>query len=209
MACKKEYVELMHKYLDREITRDEEYSLRSHLQSCEACQSHFHELKRTVTLLETTSKLQVSSNFTEKVMNHLPKENKRISYMRWFKRHPILSAAAVFFIFMFGSILSVWNQDSQLSVSKEKDLIIQGDTIIVPEGVTVEGDLVVKNGDLKVDGSINGDVVIINGEHLMASAGDVVGEIDQVNQVFEWIWYSIKGFFKEVFSLANIFWMVP
>ncbi|MDL4841254.1 anti-sigma factor family protein [Aquibacillus rhizosphaerae] len=203
MSCNKQFINLMHKYLDGELTRTDENLLRSHLHSCQSCQKHFHELKRTTTLLKSSSELQPSSNFTEKVMASLPKEKKRVGYMRWFKAHPVITAAAIFFIFMFSSVFSAWDQDSQLSVSKDKNLIIQEDTVIVPEGVTVDGDLVVKNGNLKIDGSVNGNVVIINGEHLMASAGEISGEIEQVNQVFEWMWYHIKDITKNLFAFTN------
>ncbi|WP_077624008.1 anti-sigma factor family protein [Sediminibacillus massiliensis] len=204
MNCKKEAVKLMHNYLDGDITQQEEQRLRSHLQSCTDCQSHFHELKRTATLLESGSQIQAPANFSANVMANLPKEKKRVGYKRWFKAHPVITAAAIFFLFMFSSIFSVWNQDSQLSVSKQKDLIIQEDTVIVPEGVVVDGDLVVKNGNLKVEGTVDGDVIIINGEHLQASAGEVSGDLEQVNQVFEWMWYHIKDIAKSVFSLETV-----
>ncbi|CQR48470.1 Anti-sigma-W factor RsiW [Paraliobacillus sp. PM-2] len=60
-----------------------------------------------------------------------------------------------------------------------------------------------KNVDLQIDGNVNGNVTLINGEHLMASAGNINGEIEQVNQVFEWMWYHIKKFGKNMINLAN------
>ncbi|WP_026571540.1 anti-sigma factor [Sediminibacillus sp. JSM 1682029] len=203
MSCDKEIVNLMHIYLDGNLSKEQENKLRNHLQSCEACQKHFHELKRTVTMLKSGSEVQAPSGFTAKVMDSLPKEKKRVGYMRWFKAHPLITAAAIFFLFMFSGIFSAWNQDGQLSVSKQKNLVIQDDTVIVPEDVVVDGDLVVKNGDVKIEGEVNGDVVIINGDHLMASAGQVSGELKEVNQVFDWIWYHIKDITKSVFSLND------
>ncbi|WP_186578126.1 anti-sigma factor family protein [Aquibacillus kalidii] len=203
MSCDKHIVNLMHNYLDGDLTKQEEQQLRSHLQTCQACQKHFHELKRTLSLLKGNSDIQAPTNFTASVMSNLPKERKRVSYSRWFKAHPALTAAAIFFVLMFGGIFSAWDQDNQLSYPKGKNLVIKDDTVIVPEGVVVDGDLVVKNGDLKIDGSVNGDVVIINGDHLMASAGNISGEIEQVNQVFDWIWYHIKDITKSVFAFTN------
>ncbi|SDM93533.1 anti-sigma factor family protein [Sediminibacillus halophilus] len=203
MSCDKEIVNLMHIYLDGNLSKEQENKLRNHLQSCEACQKHFHELKRTVTMLKSSSEIQAPSDFTANVMNSLPKEKRRVGFMRWFKAHPIITAAAIFFIFMFSGIFSAWNQDGQLSVSKQKNLIIQDDTVIVPEDVVVDGDLVVKNGDVKIEGEVNGDVVIINGDHLMASAGQVSGDLKEVNQLFDWIWYHIKDVTKSVFSLKE------
>ncbi|CQR48471.1 Anti-sigma-W factor RsiW [Paraliobacillus sp. PM-2] len=124
MNCKNEFVNLMHKYLDDELSLQEERQLKAHLQKCEDCQKYFHELTRTDTLVKSTSTMQPSSNFTTKVMANLPKEKRRWGYMRWFKSHPILTAAAIFFVLMFGSIFSTWDQSGQLSVSNDQHVIM-------------------------------------------------------------------------------------
>ncbi|MRG88357.1 zf-HC2 domain-containing protein [Salinibacillus xinjiangensis] len=205
MSCPKRYIEMMHKYLDHEITKEEETELKDHLMKCEVCQLHFHELKRTETLLESPPHVQVSPNFTEQVMNKLPKEKKSISYKKWLKGHPIFTAAAIFFILMLTSAFSLWSQDGQLTVSKQQGIVIEDDTVIIPEGKVVTGDLVVKNGDVIVEGKIEGDLVLINGNlissnGLLASAGEVTGQIEQVNQIFEWVWYHTKETFRSIFS---------
>ncbi|WP_010529105.1 zf-HC2 domain-containing protein [Lentibacillus jeotgali] len=214
MNCSNEAVELMHKYLDHDLTLEEEQRLRRHLEDCDACQKHFHELERTIKLVQNTEKINAPADFKNNVMQSLPTEKKRVKYSRWFKAHPVLTAAAIFFIFMFGGMFSTWNQDSELVVSKQENLEIRGDTVIVPEGVTVEGDLMVKNGDLRIDGTVDGDVRLINGEliegdtiegsGLMASAGEVNGELQQVDQMFEWLWFSLKDLVKNIFSLGHI-----
>ena len=209
MNCSKESTELMHKYLDGDLKREEEMGLRSHLETCGGCQRHFHELKRTITLVKSAENIAAPAGFTQKVMKNLPEEKKRVKYLRWFKVHPVLTAAAVFFILMFGGLTSSWSEDSQLVVSKQEELVIQGDTVIVPEGVTVPGDVLVKNGNLIIHGTIDGNVTLVNGEliddrldgdGLMASAGGVNGEFEEVDKMFEWMWYKVKGFFKGVFS---------
>lgn len=210
MNCNREYARLMHQYLDGDLKQQEEAHLRRHLEGCEACQKHFHELKRTITLIQSTEHISAPENFTTNIMRKLPTEKKHVKYKRWFKAHPILTAAAIFLIFMIGSVFSTWNQDSQLVVSKQENLIIEGDTVIVPEGVTVPGDLLVKNGNLIVKGTIDGDVTIVNGklmedqtldgETLMASVGEVNGELKHVDQFFEWIWYKIMRLFKGIFA---------
>lgn len=210
MNCNKESIELMHKYLDGDLTKPEECSLRTHLETCADCQHHFHELKRTITLIKSAEHFTAPEDFTQKVMQNLPTEKKRVTYMRWFKVHPILTAAALFFIIMMGGMFSSWNQDTQLVVSKQEELIIEGDTVIVPEGVTIPGDVLVKNGNLIINGTIDGNVTLVNGklidenpldgENLMASAGGVNGEFESVDRVFEWMWYKVKDVFKGVFS---------
>lgn len=213
MNCEKEAVQLMHKYFDGDLTKPEEATLREHLDKCERCQKHFHELKRTITWVQSAEQLSAPESFTNNVMAKLPKEKYRVSYVRWFKAHPIVTAAAIFFIFMFSSVFSAWDQGSELVVSKQENLIIEGDTVIVPEGVTVSGDLLVKNGNLKIDGTVDGNVTLIHGklidetidgEGLMASVGEVNGDFEQVDQVFEWMWYHLQEIFESIFSLGQV-----
>ncbi|WP_082235725.1 anti-sigma factor family protein [Halobacillus massiliensis] len=214
MDCKKEASVLMHKYLDGDLNTEEERRLRDHLQACPACQTHFHELKRSITLINNVDSLPAPDHFTAKVMSSLPKEKKRKSFMRTLQKHPFITAAAVFFLMMFTGILSVWEQDQQVTVSKQENLIIQEDTVIVPEGVTVQGDLVVRNGDLRIDGRIDGDVTLINGDLITEEHNGPLangenyqayasGEINEVNQVFEWMWYHTKEFASDVFSFGS------
>ncbi|UOQ44563.1 anti-sigma factor [Halobacillus salinarum] len=214
MKCNQEAVGLMHKYLDGDLNKEEERRLRDHLQSCPSCQNHFHELKRSITLVKNAGPVTAPSNFTANVMANLPKEKKRKNYTRWLQRHPLITAAAVFFILMFGGIFSEWNQDQQVTVSKQKNLVIQDNTVIVPDGVTVDGDLVVRNGDLKIEGKIDGDITIINGDILTDKHDEfyqdsghyqayVSGEVNEVNQVFEWIWYNAKNTVKDIFSFGT------
>ncbi|MFC4024910.1 anti-sigma-W factor RsiW [Oceanobacillus longus] len=210
MDCNRTSIELMHKYLDGDLTNQEECDLRTHLETCADCQHHFHELKRTITLIKSAEHFSAPDDFTQKVMQNLPIERKSVKYIRWFKIHPVITAAAIFFILMMGGMFSSWNQDSELVVSKQEELIIEGDTVIVPEGVTVPGDVLVKNGNLIIKGTIDGNVTLVNseliqdnplvGEELMASVGGVNGEFQTVDRMFEWMWYQVKNFFNGVFS---------
>lgn len=202
----------MHDYLDGDISAEDESLLRRHLEDCEECQKHFHELNRTITLIRSAERIEAPNGFTDNVMKNLPTEKKTVKYKRWFKRHPIFVAAAIFFLLMIGSLSSTFNQGTdQLVVSAQEELIVDGSTVIVPEGVTVPGDVYVKNGDLLVLGTVDGNVTLFNGElldgeseleggSLMASAGGVNGELETVDQTFEWFWYHLKNFFKGLFS---------
>ncbi|MCA0972401.1 zf-HC2 domain-containing protein [Halobacillus litoralis] len=216
MNCNKEAVALMHQYMDGDINKDDERRLRDHLQSCESCQSHFHELKRTTTLIGNTRPASAPKDFTANVMANLPKQKKRKNYARLFQRHPMLTAAAVFFILMFSGIFSAWNQDQQVTVSKQENLEIKEDVVIVPEGVTVNGDLTVRNGDLRIEGKIDGNVTIINGDILDGKPDGSIeneldsstlraytGELTEVNEIYEWMWYQTKSIVSDVFSFGS------
>ncbi len=193
----------MHEYLDEEIDEHDEQLLKKHLQTCPKCQNYFHELEKAIALVQSTSHIQAPSNFTENVMARLPKERKRVGVNRWFRHHPLLTAASLFIILMTGSLLSTWNKDHEFSVTKQPDLVVHNNTVIVPEGKVIKGDITVRNGDLQVEGKVEGDVTVINGENYMASAGNVTGEIKVVNEVFDWIWYHIKKTSKELISVFN------
>lgn len=200
MNCSQNYVELMHKYLDEEASFEEEKQLREHLPKCPKCQLHFQELKKAIAFVQSTAHVHAPVDFTKNVMAMLPKEKQTVTYKRWFTTHPMLVAAAVFVLLMSGSIFSNWTNDNQLLVSKQSNLQIQDHTVIVPEGVVVEGDVIVRNGDLKIEGEVRGDAVVINGDKYLASAGHVTGEIEEIDEMFGWIWYNTKELFAKLIN---------
>lgn len=204
MNCsEKDMIELIYNYLDEDISEEDEKLLREHLQACESCNQHFHELKKTIALVQSTSHISAPSDFTLKVMQNLPKEKRTVSIKRWFRGHPMLTAASLFLLLMAGSLFSTWNENEQFSVSKQPNLIVENNTVIVPEGETVKGDVVVKNGKILIEGSVDGNVTVINGENYMASAENVTGEITEINQMFEWLWYHIKKIGTDVIHIFD------
>jgi anti-sigma factor RsiW len=202
MKCSEQIIELMHEFLDEEIELEKEQILRDHLQNCKDCETLFNELKKTIAFVKSTSFLQAPPNFTANVLANLPKEKKKIGIERWLKNHPLLAAASLFFILMLGSLFSTWNQDRDFSVSKQKNLVVKNNTVIVPKGEVVKGDVIVQNGKIKIEGEVKGNVTVINGEKYMASAGHVTGKIEVVNKVFDWIWYYMK---KTANDVLNVF----
>ncbi|MEH7304976.1 anti-sigma factor [Neobacillus drentensis] len=201
--CPEQIIELMHEYLDEEITPEKERTLREHLQSCKECEAIFNELKKTIAFVKSVSYMQAPDDFTANVLARLPKEKRKISMQRWLKNHPMLTAASLFLILMMGSLLSTWNEEREFSVTKQKNLVVHNNTVIVPKGETVKGDVIVRNGKLKIEGEIQGDVTVINGEKYLASAGHVTGQIEEVNEVFDWIWYHIKKTTKDVIQIFD------
>jgi anti-sigma factor RsiW len=192
----------MHEYLDEEIDPANEMILREHLKGCKECETLFNEFRKTIAVVKGTSKMQAPPDFTAKVMASLPKEKKKVGMQRWLRNHPLIAAASLFLVLMMGSVLSTWNQEREFSVSKQENLVVQNNTVIVPEGEVVKGDVIVRNGELKIEGEVQGDVTVINGEKYLASAGHVTGQIEEVNEVFDWIWYHMK---KTAFDVIDIF----
>jgi len=197
-TCSEEIILYMHNYLDGELTANEEQVLKEHLQQCPACMRHFQELKKTDAFIKSSSLLSTPSDFTNKVMEQLPKEQLKVGIKRWIRVHPFLVAAAVFIILMGGTIFSTWNNDQEFSFTKNPHLIVKEHTVIVPKGEVIKGNLIVKNGNLRVDGKVEGDVTVINGKKYMASAGNVSGNVEEINEIYDWLWFEMKDIGKKI-----------
>ncbi len=198
-TCPQYIVDYMQEYLDGDISRENEQQLKQHLQNCASCRQHMHELSDTVAFVKSAAHITAPPHFESEVMKRLPKGKSRVGVQRWFRRHPILVAVAVFFLFMSTSLIGSY-QNNEFSVTKQPNLVLDGQTVIVPEGVIVKGDIVVKNGDIIVEGEVDGNITVINGEY-MASTAVVTGEIEEIDEVFEWLWYEIKSMANTVVEL--------
>lgn len=197
--CAERYVEYMHDYLDGDISRDHELELKKHLQACEACRQHLHELNDTVAFIKSANDVVVPAGIEQAVMNRLPKKGSTAGIQKWFRRHPVLVAAAVFMLFMSATLVGSFSNDNEFSVTKQPNVIVEGQTVIVPAGEVVEGDLVVKNGDLIIEGEVDGNVTVINGNY-MASSAVVTGKIAEIDQTFERLWYEMKRIGQSVWD---------
>ena len=193
----------MHAYLDDDISEEDERVLNHHLKSCPSCQEIFNDLTEAIQSIEQAEPIKAPDGFVEGVMARLPKEKPRAGAKRWLRNHPFLAAAALFFILMSASLFSSYDNDQQFSVTKKPNLIVEGETVIVPEGEVVKGDIIVKNGELRVEGEVDGNVIVIRGSKYMASTAVVTGTSEEIDQAFDWLWYKIKTTVKDVFNLSN------
>lgn len=202
-ACHEKYIEFMHAYLDGDIQPEQEQELKNHLKSCEACQAHMHELSDVVAFMKSAQPVTVPPDMTANIMASLPKRNVTAGPQSWFRRYPIVTAAAVFLVFMSAMFFGNFSDDQQFAFTKADNVIVEGDTVIVPEGEVIQGDFMVRNGDIRVDGAIEGNLTVINGQilneeeignnELLASTAVVTGEIEEIDRVFDWLWFKIKS----------------
>ena len=202
-TCPEQIVHYIHAYLDEEISFDEEQELKKHLKECSACQELMTSMSEAVTFLESAIPIQAPTGFVEGVMNRLPKEKSQVSVQRWLRSHPLMAAVALFFLLMSVTVFSNFSNDQQFSVTKQPNLIIEGETVLVPENEIVKGDIVVKNGELHVEGEVEGNVTVINGSKYMASTAVVTGNIEEIDKAFDWLWYKIKKTVKEIFPSSK------
>ena len=198
-TCPQYIVDYMHEYLDGDISREHEQQLKKHLQVCSKCQQHMHQLSDTIAFVKSAAHITAPPNFEEQVMKRLPKPKQRLGVQKWLRRHPIIVAAAVFLFFMSATLLNNYPND-EFSVTKQPNLVVDGQTVIVPEGEVVKGDIVVKNGDLVIEGEVDGNVTVINGQY-MASTAVVTGQIEEIDETFEWLWYEMKRMANDFMAL--------
>ncbi|MFB5660437.1 zf-HC2 domain-containing protein [Alteribacillus sp. HJP-4] len=207
MACDKQCEAQLHKYLDGEMNEQERVRFFTHLDSCPECRIHFDELNKSMMLVQSSSHMEAPAGFTSEVMASLPQKQKRKTWKRWARQHPFLVAASLFVLMMATSLISVWSDQStdQVSVVGGENVQIdrEGGRVIVPEGEVVDGDLTVRNGEVEVRGEITGDLTVINGKPYMASAGNVAGEVEEVDQAVEWVWYHTKRIAVDAFSFGD------
>ncbi|CAM3072982.1 zf-HC2 domain-containing protein [Paenibacillus sediminis] len=195
-------VSLMHEYLDDDLSKDQAIVLKGHLEQCPNCSKLFHELEQTDMMLYAAQhhSFAAPDELTNRILNSLPKPKKQQVWLTWIKQHPAVTAAAVFMLIMVFSSISIWNSDNQLVVKGASldQVVIEGDTVIVPEGKTVAGDLTVENGKTKVYGEVQGNVTVIDGSLYQASTAHISGQVKSINQAMDWLWYKLTNMFTEV-----------
>lgn len=196
--CPKHVVHYMHAYLDGEISREEEQILNDHLAVCQECREMMDGLQASVAFLSSAAPVQAPPGFVSGVVSRLPQTNIKKGPQRWLRKHPLLAAAALFLVLMSASLFSSYGNDQQFSFTKQSNLVVEGETVVVPEGEIVQGDIVVKNGDLRVEGEVDGNVTVIRGTKYMASTAVITGDSEEINEIFDWLWYKIKSTLKEV-----------
>lgn len=191
MDCKEACV-YIHEYLDGMMDAERKAQLGRHLAECSACSARLKALEKTEALVAGLRPVSCPDGMTERILQHIPEPRRPLGWVRWMRRHPGFSVAVVFVLIMAVAVLSQWNQGTMLVV-KGNDLDginISGNEVTVPEGVTVDGDLLVENGTLRVEGVVQGNVVVIDGT-LQASTANISGKITKVNQAIDWVWYKI------------------
>lgn len=202
---------LLHRYLDDDLSADEQHALRHHLSVCSSCYEHFRELDLTVTALRADRLVPAPSDFTEKVLRQLPAKPPRrfSSWGKWLRRHPFIVAASIFLILMSTSFMSAWNVPAEFTMTTSPDnldaIVIDAETqsVRVLEGHTVEGDLIVHGGKIEVQGEVTGNVVVVDGEVVLASTAHIYGKKEEIDQVFDWIWFKSRNLFGKVWNFGK------
>jgi len=201
MECKLA-VSMMHDYLDDDLPDQQKRELKEHLISCPDCRVKFKELEQTDMLMFSLmhNSPVASDELTNRIMNSLPVAKKERRFISWVRSHPGLTAASLFLVVMLFSSVTFWNQDGQLVVkgSNLDQVVIKGDTVIVPSGKTISGNLTIENGKAQVYGDVNGNVTVIDGSLYQASTAHISGQVKSIDQAVSWLWYKVTNMFSDV-----------
>lgn len=217
----------MHEYLDGELSEEALRELREHAKDCEDCRKHYQQLSRTAAIVRSLPSVPAPSGLKDRIMAGLPPEPaaaptkpaapgapaadllettdrrpvRRGAAKRanWFRRHPGLSVAVLFALVMGASYLAMQGQGDELIVrgSHLESLVIEDHRVVVPADSTV-GDLTVKNGEVWVDGKVDGNLVVIDGSYKLASTAQIAGDISQIDQTLDRIWFTLKRWFSKL-----------
>lgn len=198
MECKAAKLRI-HEYLDGELDQREAGVLSRHLQLCDDCARHLRALEQTEALIGSLRHEPCPDDVTDRVLSSIPARRRASVVFRWLKKYPGASIAVLFLCVMFAAMMAMWDPDDTLMVKTDDldQLIVNGKQVIVPAGTTVEGDLIVENGHLQIDGEVRGNVIVMDGT-LQASTAQIAGKVKHINQAIDWFWYKVGDLVSSV-----------
>ncbi|MGP4074028.1 hypothetical protein ACTWQB_16050 [Piscibacillus sp. B03] len=213
MACNHIFEEELHRLLIHELSHDEENCLKKHLMECKECQGHYQELKKVDQQLSELQEVEAPKNLKQNILNQLPKDSKVKKVSKTVKEHPLISAAVVFFVMLFTSTMSSFHSNQQLSLSKHEGVITEGDRVIIPEGQVIEGDFIVRNAEVVLEGKIKGNLTLVNSQIIETGAHydyrvanwthHVEGKVVEIDQYFAWMYHRAENEFKNFLSFVT------
>lgn len=199
MKCN-EAITFIHEYMDGDLGDQGCTELQQHLLDCAACRQRLDQYTRTTAIIQSMPRTPVPMHLTDKIMRALPAMPRRRTWTRWIRNHPAVSAAVLFIAVMLVSLVSMWESDTRLMVRGDDldQLIITKDQVLVPQGHTINGDLYVENGRLIVEGQVNGNLVVVDGQLNLASTALISGEHSEINQTIDWLWFKMGEWVEAV-----------
>ncbi len=187
----------IHEYLDGELSLDRAEQLQSHISQCPACRAHFDSLARTESFVRAVPSVCAPDGLGSKIMAGLPKRRRPAAWAGFVRRHPGMTAAALFVAVMLSSFAAMWNQGNQLTVSGPdlENVVVEGTTVVVPEGKVVSGDLTIVNGSVLVLGEVRGNLTVVDGDIMLASTAHIAGRTQKIDRAIDWAWFKVRSWF--------------
>ncbi|WP_114571389.1 anti-sigma factor [Exiguobacterium flavidum] len=194
----------IHEYLDEQQPPEDWKAFEREMQEADAMEE-FEEYRLLDAEIRALPAPRLSADFTSRVLARLPEQaetptpllRKPSRFGSKMKQYPLLAAASIFCLLSLGSLGGYFSQEKHdLSYTNVPGLMAQNGEVVVPAGVTVDQDLYVEGGNVRIEGVVNGDVTTVDGDAYLASAGRVNGKIQEIDQLFERVWYGVKRIFE-------------
>jgi anti-sigma factor RsiW len=201
MDCK-EALPLIHEHLDGDLNSSDTIKLHLHLCACMKCNQLYNDLERTDIFMRSLHAKPLHVNLQGRIMNALPSNVKQRYWIGWIRNHPAVSVFILFVLIMCSSFISMWNQDQEFMVKTDEleKIVIEGHTVNIPLDKVIEGNIIVEHGNINVEGEVHGDIVVIDGKIMLASTAQISGEIMEIDEITQWVFYKIHEYFKGLFK---------
>lgn len=196
MECR-EVEKLIHALLDDELDPSAKHQVETHMAACSECRVHYKELGMVVQQLSNADWLKAPADFTENLLavmqsQHLRRRNWRTPLVKWTG-----IAAAAIFVFSMGVWWALPNHFS-VQANPASGLIVSGSKVIVPKGQEHDGDLIIHNGDVVVEGKVKGNIITMNGQIYKQAGADISGKTQEINETFEILGYYLDEIWRTI-----------
>lgn len=187
----------MHMFLDDELGQAPREEVGAHIAVCPSCRRHYKGLGLVVQKLSAAEWYKAPAGFTENLLEkmereHVARRNWRVPVARWTG-----IAAAVAIVFSLGVW---WSAPGHFSVtaSSSEGLVFEENRVIVPKGREYKGNLVIQNGDVVVEGKVDGDVIALNGQVHKQAGADISGKTEEINETLHIVGFYLDRFWDSL-----------
>jgi len=157
------------------------------LLSCASCAEYKQELECLQDALCCLSGIKAPPGFTEDLLAKLPKKATKTLPQQYLSPRIRFFGATAALMLLLGSPLYMLVEAPRPvveSTDNKAQFHIVDNTVIIPEGTVVSGDIRVFNGHLKIAGQVRGSVHLVSSGYSLEDGGAVAGRVE----IATWSW---------------------
>lgn len=190
--------------MDGFISNEQLLALTEHRRACIRCAKVWEELNRTESILRFEMLEQENMDndpetifyqkrLTYQVIKSLPKLSWANMIKHWLLKYGIVVCGLLALgIFIGSTIVYAYenlssNERMQVEGTDLKGIQMGSNTITIGQENTVHGDILLRHGTLQLDGIVNGNITIFDGEIKIGKKGYVSGEVHVIDGLLDWL----------------------